>query len=258
MTLDLLHDESFLVFTTACGNPDTLKPMSLSSHCVNKPGGCSQTSLLVLTWSSSTFSSSSWSQRLTDIGTRLENKSPCSFIGAFAVKLETISISWTLYTTSSNFWTQFFHPTVFERNLCRRSFWHSAKVLDTFHMNIIQCKIPQQSPIGTLFLGRSFAKLEDLLLDHVGDQLLRLVAECINLWGLIQVPQEKLQGRGGSRNCWINFMTVSLCDSCPIVRLLNGVCTYSVIKVVAPSFPGTLRCAWVVWGCSCLWIKLIL
>ena len=171
--------------------------MSLSSHCVNKPGGCSQTSLPFLTWSASAFSSSSlsWSQRLTDIGTQLENKSPFSFIGAFAVKLETFSISWTLYTTSSNFWTQIFHPTVFEGNLCRRSFWHSAKVLDTFHMNIIQCKFHQQSPIGTLFLGRGFAKLEDLLLDHVGDQLLRLVAECINFWGLIQVPQEKLQGR---------------------------------------------------------------
>ena len=258
MTLDLLHDESFLVFTTACGNPDTLKPMSLSSHCVNKPGGCSQTSLLVLTWSSSTFSSSSWSQRLTDIGTRLENKSPCSFIGAFAVKLETISISWTLYTTSSNFWTQFFHPTVFERNLCRRSFWHSAKVLDTFHMNIIQCKIPQQSPIGTLFLGRGFAKLEDLLLDHVGDQLLRLVAECINLWGLIQVPQEKLQGRVALGTA---ESTLWQCLSATRVLLFDcwmEYATYSVIKVVAPSFPGTLRCAWVVWGCSCLWIKLIL
>ena len=67
---------------------------------------------------------------------------PSSFIGAFEVKLETFSISWTLepdccsdktsfpvltngffglwvgllevYTTSSNFWTQFFLPIVFK------------------------------------------------------------------------------------------------------------------------------------------------
>ena len=48
--------------------------VAICPRTVNKPGGCSQTSLPVLTWSSSTFSSSSWSQRLTDIGTQLENK----------------------------------------------------------------------------------------------------------------------------------------------------------------------------------------
>ena len=50
-----------------------------------------KTSLPIRTWSASTFSSASlfWSERLTDTGTQLENKSPCSFIGAFAIKQDT-------------------------------------------------------------------------------------------------------------------------------------------------------------------------
>ena len=45
-------------FTTACGNPDTLKSMSISSCCVNKSIDCSlPTGHSVLTRSSSTFSS---------------------------------------------------------------------------------------------------------------------------------------------------------------------------------------------------------
>ena len=52
----------------------------------------------LLTWSPSAFSSASlsWSERLTDTGTQLESRSPCSYIGAFAAKLGTFSISWTL------------------------------------------------------------------------------------------------------------------------------------------------------------------
>ena len=43
-------------FTTACGNPDTLESMSISSHCVNKPMYCSLfTGLSVLIWSAPTF-----------------------------------------------------------------------------------------------------------------------------------------------------------------------------------------------------------
>ena len=43
-----------------------------------------------------------------------------------------------------------------------------------------------------MFLGRGFAKLEDLSIARVGDQLLRLFAERFNLFGLIQVLQERL------------------------------------------------------------------
>ena len=49
-------------FATACGNPDTLKSMSISSRCVNKPIDCPLfTCLTVLLWSASTFSSASLS-----------------------------------------------------------------------------------------------------------------------------------------------------------------------------------------------------
>ena len=101
----------------------------------------------------STFSSASlsWSKRLTDTGTQLENRSPCSLlvlsqpskkrfrfpehsnrIGALTkqdLTVLTIGIFglWFgllgVFTTSSNFWTQFFHPIVLKGNLRRRSRW---------------------------------------------------------------------------------------------------------------------------------------
>ena len=43
-----------------------------------------------------------------------------------------------------------------------------------------------------MFLGRGYGKLGDLRIAHVGDQLLRPFAERVNLFGLIQVLQEKL------------------------------------------------------------------
>ena len=50
MTHDLLHEvREHGSFTTACGNPDTLKSMSMSSRCVNKSMDCSlSTGLTVL------------------------------------------------------------------------------------------------------------------------------------------------------------------------------------------------------------------
>ena len=45
---------------------------------------------------------------------------------------------------------------------------------------------------GHCFLKEGFAKLEDLGIAHVGDQLLRLFAELINLHRLFQVLQERL------------------------------------------------------------------
>ena len=84
-------------FTTDCGNPGTLTSMSMSSHCVKKPSGCSETGpcsnrILRLRFYLRLY----WSERLTDTGTQQENKSPCSFIGAFETKLDTSSISWAL------------------------------------------------------------------------------------------------------------------------------------------------------------------
>ena len=137
-------------FTIACGNPDTLKSMSMFSHCVNKPGGCSSTGLPVLTWFASTFSSASlsWSTRLTDTGTQLSH---CSFIGALADKVRNIFdflntrtglLLWQtgllvltlwffglwlgllgVFSTFSNFWNKFFHPIAFKGDLWRRKRW---------------------------------------------------------------------------------------------------------------------------------------
>ena len=127
--------------------------MSMSSHCANKLCCCSQTCLPVLTWSASTFSSASlsWSERFTDTDTQLENGSSCSFIGALAAKVETFvdflntrtrlllwqdrfpcSNNWIfglwlgllwVFPTSSNSWTQFFHPIVFVGNFWLSSRW---------------------------------------------------------------------------------------------------------------------------------------
>ena len=133
MTLDLLDEllnaEIFcFFFTTACDNPGTLKSMSISSSWVNKPMDCSlSTGLPVLIWSASTFSpaSLSLSTRSTDTGTQLwlnggpftgltvlDNWMFCFWLGLLGV-----------FVTSSNFWTQFFHPIVFKGNLRRRSRW---------------------------------------------------------------------------------------------------------------------------------------
>ena len=61
-----------------------------------------------------------------------------------------------------------------------------------------------------MFLGRGFAKLEDLGVAHVGDQLLRLFAERINLFSLSQVLQEELLVRVILQTAESTFLTVSL------------------------------------------------
>ena len=43
-----------------------------------------------------------------------------------------------------------------------------------------------KSTTGALFLGRGFAKLEDLGIAHVGDQLLPLFAEFMNFFSLFK------------------------------------------------------------------------
>ena len=80
--LDLLHE-----FTTACGNPHTLKSMSMFSCCVNKSTNCSlPTGRPVLTWSASTFSSASLS---------LSERSTDTLVLSKPSK-KSLSISWTL------------------------------------------------------------------------------------------------------------------------------------------------------------------
>ena len=102
-------------FTTARGNPDTLKSMSSSSRWVNKPMDCSlSTGLPVLTWSESTFSSA-WVDS-------------CPFLTICFWFL----VGFVGSSTSSNFWTQFFHPIVLKGNLRRRSRWRKYFLICDF------------------------------------------------------------------------------------------------------------------------------
>ena len=64
--------------------------------------------------------------------------------------------------------------------------------------------------IGALALGRGFAELKDLRVAHVGDQLLRLLVERVNLFGLLQVLQEKNLVRVTLELLNQLFLTVSL------------------------------------------------
>ena len=88
------------------------------------------------------------------------------------------------------------------------TFWFFAKVLDISHMNNTQCQFPN---LGNLFLGRGFEKLEGLGIGHVGDQLLRLFAELINLLLLDSSPAGKTPCLGDSRTAESTFSPF-VCD----------------------------------------------
>ena len=93
-----------------------------------------------------------------------------------------------------------------------------------------------------MFLGRSFAKLKDLGIAHVGDQLLRFFAERISLFGLNQVLQERLLVRV------ILELLYQLFDRFFAIRVLLLDCRlryawYSIVNVAAAGFSVTSRCA---------------
>ena len=95
-----------------------------------------------------------------------------------------------------------------------------------------------------LFVGRCFAKLEDRGA-LVGDQLLRLFAERISLFGLIQVLQERLLVRV------VLERLNQLFDRFSAIRVLWLDCRmryawYSTVDVAAAGFTATSRCALVV------------
>ena len=175
-------------FTTACGNPDTLKSMSVSSHCVNKPMDCSLSmGLYVLTGSAS----SSWSTRSTDTGTQLFT-SPCSYIGAFAVKQDTFvdflsprtgrlfchnrspcSMNWIRvwlgwlggFWLSSNFWTQFLHPIIFQGKIRRR--WRKNFLVynfSNFHHDSLQDTISWECVVKDDCVRSCLIELKSFLL----------------------------------------------------------------------------------------------
>ena len=101
-----------------------------------------------------------------------------------------------------------------------------------------------------MILGRGFAKLEDLGIAHVGDQLLRLFAERVNLLSLIQVLQEELLVRV------ILELLNQLCDCFFAIHvlLMDSRMRYawdSLVNVAAAGFSVTSRYALVVRGFSC-------
>ena len=59
--------------------------------------------------------------------------------------------------------------------------------------------------IGALLFGRGLAKFEGLSVVHVGDQLLRLFAELIDLLRLVQVLQERFLVRVAVRTAESTF-----------------------------------------------------
>ena len=110
---------------------------------------------------------------------------------------------------------------------------------------------------GHLFFGRGLAKLEDLRIVHIGDQLLRLFAEFINFFSLVQVLQERLLVRVALE------LLNQLFDCFSAIRVLLLDCRmryawYSTGDVAAAGFHVTHRYALVVQGFSCFLIKLIL
>ena len=94
--------------------------------------------------------------------------------------------------------------------------------------------------IGTLFFGGVFAKLEDLGVVHVGDQILRFFAELVDLLRLAQVSKEG----------FLVLMVLELFDQLLDLVLAISILlfdyrkeyvTNSVVSGVVPGFPVTLR-----------------
>ena len=108
---------------------------------------------------------------------------------------------------------------------------------------MLQCQFhPKEITIGALSLGRGFAELEVLRVAHVGGQLLRLFVECFNLFGLLQVLQEKILVR-----VTLELLN-QLFDGFSAIRVLLLDCRmryvwYSKVDVAA-GFSVTSRYAW--------------
>ena len=94
--------------------------------------------------------------------------------------------------------------------------------------------------IGALLLGRVFAKLEDLGVVHVGDQILRFFAELVDLLRLAQVLKEG----------FVVLVALGLFDQ--LLDLVLAICILlfdcrkgyarnSVVNGVVPGFPVTLQ-----------------
>ena len=110
---------------------------------------------------------------------------------------------------------------------------------------------------SNIAVWRCFAKLEDLCRIHVSDEILRFLAELIDLLRLLEVLKEGFFVR----------VVLELLDQLfdfvftMCILLFNCKKRYtrnSLIHGVAPGFPGQFSSAWLVTRCSCVLILLIL
>ena len=115
---------------------------------------------------------------------------------------------------------------------------------------------PIQSTVGALFLGRGFAKLEDLGIAYVGDQLLRLFVNVL----IFSVSFKSCKSNslfGWLSNCWINLFDRFFAIRVALLDCRMRYPWYSIINVARCWFPRS-RYALVVRRLSCFLLKLIL
>ena len=116
---------------------------------------------------------------------------------------------------------------------------------------------PAGIAIGALLFGRVFAKLEDLGVVHVDDQILRFFAELVDLLRLAQILKEG----------FLVLMVLEPFDQ--LLDLVLAICILlvdcrkeyarnSLVSVVVPGSPGTLRFAGRVPRRLCVYVPLIL
>ena len=91
-----------------------------------------------------------------------------------------------------------------------------------------------------MLFGRVFAKLEDLGVVHVGDQILRFFAELVDLLRLAQVLKEGVLVLVGLE-LFEQLLDLDLAICILLFDCRNGCARNSVVNGVVPGFPVTLR-----------------
>ena len=110
------------------------------------------------------------------------------------------------------------------------SFGPSEGFLNISFTNAIDnAEFPVGIAIEALLFGRVFAKLEDLGVVHVGDQILRFFAELVDLLRLAQVLKEG----------FLVLMALELFDQ--LLDLVLAICILLVVPVTYCLIPFTIR-----------------
>ena len=121
-------------FTTECGNPDTLKSMSTSLNVVDEP-----------------------------IGLSTRNGSPRSIVIWIWVWLGWLGA----FCLSSNFWTQFLHPVMFQGSLWRMTRWRIYLLIydfSSFHPKSLRDTIGWECIVKDVGVRSRLIELQSFLL----------------------------------------------------------------------------------------------